>query len=238
MNPETALALDWFVVDSNRRTTIVHGIQTVADTLHHAWCNCGGIRWIDCGRENVKSQIQRLFEIENWNLDLHRQPFRWDSSSIFPPTRVIHVSGLIERKENRDAPTLHFLVPLLPPSVNHYKQPNKGGGYRVSKEARAFIDAVAIFARSAAAPTWPWMLKTQKKHSPFYEVDLIFRIHQPRFLIVDSDNFEKVAFDALTHCAAISDDRYIKYHTNRAIPVEEKCDEKTEYTITITEKPE
>ena len=42
---------------------------------------------------------------------------------------------------------VQFTVPLVPPSVNHYKVRYRNGNTVVSKEASAFKDAVAIYLR-------------------------------------------------------------------------------------------
>jgi len=43
--------------------------------------------------------------------------------------------------------TLEFTVPLVPPSVNHYKVRYRNGRTVVSKEAQAFKDALAIYVQ-------------------------------------------------------------------------------------------
>ncbi len=127
------------------------------------------------------------------------------------------------------ASRLTFAVPLVPPSVNHYKMPRKAGGFFVIKEAQAFIDAVAMIGRTAAlvAPI----------PGDFYEVELTVYVHRKRFLRGDSDNMEKVAFDALTKAGVIKDDRYITRHTHNRVPVELAAQERTEYVIIGRKEP-
>ena len=117
------------------------------------------------------------------------------------------------------ANAISFGVPLLPPSVNHYKSPDGRGGFFRSKEAAAFIDAVAIM--SARKPV----------SGAFFHVELIFRIFQNRFLRWDLDNFGKVAFDALTIAGVISDDRYITRILVRKTAVGDHGDVGTHYLV-------
>jgi Holliday junction resolvase RusA-like endonuclease len=131
---------------------------------------------------------------------------------------------------NRRRTELHFSVPLVPPSVNHYKQPNGRGGYFVTKEAKSFIDAVCMIGKTKAV-----QLPIPGK---FYEVILLVHVQEKRFLRGDSDNMEKVAFDAISkHAGIVRDDRYITRHTHRRIPVPFAAQERTEYTIIGREEP-
>lgn len=122
---------------------------------------------------------------------------------------------------------LRFSVPLLPPSVNHYKSPSWRGGFFKTREATAFTDAVAIFGRECRG-----LLSA----ADFYEVDLVFAIEETRFLKCDGDNFEKLAFDALKTAGILRDDRYIVFHSNRKIPVATRREERTDYVITGVSK--
>jgi Holliday junction resolvase RusA-like endonuclease len=88
---------------------------------------------------------------------------------------------------------LHFSVPLLPPSVNHYKVRR----FYNSPEAQAFIEAVCIFSRK------------QRVEGPRYQVEIAYDLAPGRLLKSDLDNFSKVALDALTAANVIADDRYI-----------------------------
>jgi Holliday junction resolvase RusA-like endonuclease len=142
------------------------------------------------------------------------------------PTKTMQgVNALIPtRKEQpREPGFLEFSIPLVPPSVNHYKQPNGRGGWYVTKEANAFIDAVSYIGKPKA--------KTLPIAGMFYEVSLEIFVLRKKFLRADSDNMEKVAFDALTAAGLIKDDRYITLHHNRRIPVETAAQERTEYQI-------
>jgi Holliday junction resolvase RusA-like endonuclease len=92
---------------------------------------------------------------------------------------------------------LRFTVPLLPPSVNHYKLPARRGGWYRSAEALAFVDAVCIFSG--------------KQHvlGDWYEVELTFYLPPAKQRVLasnDADNFLKVALDALGRAGVISND--------------------------------
>ncbi len=212
---------------------LVHSVQSAADQAHSYACLCSGIRWIDCQNPKIKNEIKLLFDIKRWELVQPGDPFRWSKSFASGYVSVTRVT-------DKSAPHrfLEFTVPLLPPSVNHYKLPNQYGGWRITKEAQAFTDAAAIFARAASPANWPWNIDAKTAGiRPFYEVDLTFYIEKSSYLKLDSDNLEKVAFDALVKCGAITDDRYIKYHTNRAQIAPDKQSERTEYTVRIVPEP-
>jgi len=148
-----------------------------------------------------------------------------------PATMMKGVDGLFNGTP--PAPTLppgsyKCEIPLVPPSVNHYKQPNGRGGYYVTKEAQAFIDAVYLVTRHA--PVYPIA-------GEFYEIRLTVYVSRKKFLRGDSDNMEKVAFDALTNAHLIKDDRYITRHTHNRFPVETADQERTEYVIIGRKEP-
>ncbi len=125
--------------------------------------------------------------------------------------------------------TVRFSGPLIPQSVNHYKMPNGKGGYYVTKEAKAFIDAVAVIGRTAA--------RELPIAGRYYEVQLIVAVRRAMFHRVDSDNMEKLLFDALTKAGIVKDDRYITRHTHNRVPVELAAQERTEYTVIGREEP-
>lgn len=100
-----------------------------------------------------------------------------------------------------DANTHSFSVPLIPPSVNHYKRPRLNQdltrGFYKTAEAQAFIDAVCILSGR------------QPIAGRFFEVWVKFYLPAESFLRFDADNFSKVSCDALTDAGLIPDDRYI-----------------------------
>lgn len=85
-------------------------------------------------------------------------------------------------------------VPLEPPSVNHYKLPNRGGGWRLTAAAQAFKDAVCILARQKAATTG-WM---------HYGVKIIYVLASKTR--IDIDNAAKLVLDGLEASQLIAND--------------------------------
>jgi Holliday junction resolvase RusA-like endonuclease len=53
----------------------------------------------------------------------------------------------IVKGDSRQYVRLHISVPLIPPSINHYVKHTRLGVHYVTKEAKAFKDAVVIFTR-------------------------------------------------------------------------------------------
>lgn len=122
-------------------------------------------------------------------------------------------------------PELKFEVPLIPPSVNHYKRPSSSGGWYRTKETTAFIDAVCVFSHKTLVP------------GAFYEVEVTFHLPQNRFLGCDADNFSKVSLDALTIAGVIRDDRYIVDHIIHKRSVPDARDARTTYSVRGKEQP-
>lgn len=87
---------------------------------------------------------------------------------------------------------LDFCVPLIPPSVNHYKKPKRGGGYYVSREAIAFKKAVPICAK-----------QMQVRH-PYYAIEIYVCLGYGQK--VDLDNCSKVILDGLVEGGQIHSD--------------------------------
>lgn len=130
-------------------------------------------------------------------------------------------------------PTLSFSVPLLPPSVNHYKRAKKGGGWFSGPEAVAFKDAVAILGRGYVVEGWPAPWRLGKGERVYYAAEITLYIRESKFLRVDAENFCKVAVDSLTHAALITDDRYIIDERVRKFPVTNSLDERTHYLVRV-----
>lgn len=106
-----------------------------------------------------------------------------------------------------------FEVPYLtPPSVNHYKKPvhyvdkrtdRKRMGFRLTKEAQAYKDAVARFARGqTVTPQSPAELRKVR-----YEVEATIYLGKRQRL--DSDNAGKVVCDALQYAGVIHSDAFV-----------------------------
>lgn len=91
---------------------------------------------------------------------------------------------------------LEFGVPLLPPSVNHYKRPRRLGGFYRRPEALSFVEAVCIFSHKERVP------------GEFYQVELTFVLPRAKQGLSsnDLDNFLKVALDAIGTAGVISND--------------------------------
>jgi hypothetical protein len=125
-----------------------------------------------------------------------------------------------------------FTVPYLtPPSGNHYKAPcvyrDRNGyprhGYKITPEAKAFKDAVAIFAQGrTVAP--PDALKKKTAYDVHIKVVLGPRQHG------DEDNFHKVGLDALVYAGVIHSDAYA--HCICHVIRGDRDNPRTEYTVT------
>jgi len=76
-----------------------------------------------------------------------------------------------------------FTVPIIPPSVNHYKVRFRNGNTVVTAEAIAFKHAIAVYVRGMAI--------SAKKFSVRIEVVL------PKGARGDVDNFPKLCLDGL-----------------------------------------
>lgn len=127
-----------------------------------------------------------------------------------------------------------FTVPLLPPSVNHYWRVTMytgrdGFGHRGRKltpEAKAWKEAVAIFARgqSVMPPT------DRERRRCQYRVE-VHVFYGPRDR-GDADNFGKALLDGLTACGMIHSDTHVDF---RVVPHKDQRDDprnpRTEYQI-------
>jgi crossover junction endodeoxyribonuclease RusA len=86
---------------------------------------------------------------------------------------------------------ISFIVPLVPPSVNHYvKHPRNGKSYR-TPEATAFKDAIGIYACGASVTA----------HT--FGVSIV--VHLPKKGRGDVDNFPKLVLDGLADCGVFRD---------------------------------
>jgi crossover junction endodeoxyribonuclease RusA len=87
---------------------------------------------------------------------------------------------------------VEFSVPLLAPSVNHYVKHTRSGSHYVSREAKAFKDAVRLFSRGMFC-RFPW-----------YYVDITLGLGPNQR--GDIDNFGKLCLDALVDAGVIDSD--------------------------------
>ncbi len=86
-----------------------------------------------------------------------------------------------------------FIVPLIPPSVNHYVKHTRTGRHYVTAEAKTYKDAVAVIAKSKG-----------KVFGERWEVSIgiFLGANQRR----DVDNCGKVVLDALQSSGLIESD--------------------------------
>lgn len=147
-----------------------------------------------------------------------RTPCRFD-----PKPAPVQVPGLTAKQAFNKArkalrepqlPEMLISIPLIPPSVNHYKIPKASGrGFYVTAEAKAFKAAVASLTRGSVNAKW-------------YEITitLYFGKNQKG----DADNFNKVTLDALVEARIITTDARVK---PQAIPLRDWDNPRTEIHI-------
>lgn len=107
---------------------------------------------------------------------------------------------------------VEFTVPYLtPPSTNHYTKPSmytgKDGfahrGKKLTKEAKAYKDAVAIFARGrTVAPN----TDAERRRVQYHVEVRVYLGYKQR---LDSDNSLKVAIDALVSAGVLHSDAHV-----------------------------
>ena len=85
-----------------------------------------------------------------------------------------------------------FTVPLEPPSVNHYAKHTRTGRHYLTREAKAFEEAVAIFARGRFC------------FAKEYRVSFI--VFQGKGSRGDIDNYPKCVLDGLEKAGVIHSD--------------------------------
>ena len=107
---------------------------------------------------------------------------------------------------------LSFTVPgLVPVSVNHYKTPGwfrkRDGsirlGFYLTRDAKAYRDAVAIFAQGRSVVPETERERVRVKYA--VRVDVYLGKRQR----LDADNAGKVCLDALQNCGVIHSDAYV-----------------------------
>ena len=114
-----------------------------------------------------------------------------------------------------------FTVPLLPPSVNHYKAVRKNGGFYRKREAVAFVDAVCVISRKTMVT------------GNFYTVEIFFFLGPSKHNLSsnDLDNFQKVGIDALVRAGVIkTDGRILDLHLHKRFVATDR-DQRTEYFV-------
>lgn len=128
-----------------------------------------------------------------------------------------------------------FTVPyLVPPSGNHYKIPIWRNGrphYIITPTAKAYYDAVAIFAQGrSVAPLDP---KQRKKARYGVRIEIYLGPKQRG----DFDNFWKTGLDSIVNAGVIHSDAAVDgAHAVCVVHKDERNNPRTEYTITRLEK--
>ncbi len=132
-----------------------------------------------------------------------------------------------------------FTVPYLTPvSGNHYKKPCKYTGrdgalhlgFKLTKEAKAYYDAVAIFARGRSVA--PMMEGERRKVHYGVRID-VYLAPGGRG---DFDNFWKCGLDALVHCGVIHSDNAVDgEHSKCVVHKDQRTNPRTEYLVTRLE---
>ena len=90
---------------------------------------------------------------------------------------------------------IEFTVPLIPPSVNSYVRHTRSGRHYVTKEAKAFKEAVAVCGPRG------------KREAKSYRVDVVLYLGKGQRL--DLDNCTKVIGDGLKDAGLIHSDAAI-----------------------------
>lgn len=132
---------------------------------------------------------------------------------------------------------LSFTVPLTPPGVNHYKEPcryiGKDGfyhlGFRRSRVANAFYDAVAIFARGQSVD--PETEEARKR--TVYHVEM--HVYLGKRQRGDDDGFLKCGLDALEYARVIHSDAAVRA-PQVIVHRDDRENPRTVYRITRMEK--
>jgi Holliday junction resolvase RusA-like endonuclease len=135
--------------------------------------------------------------------------------------------------------TVSFTVPYLtPPSVNHYTRScyYKGNdgmahkGKKLTPEAQAYRDAVALFARGRTiSPETP---AGRKKARYSVRMDVYLGPGQRG----DFDNFWKSGLDALVRCHLIHTDAAVDgEHSRCVVHKDDRENPRTEYAVTRLE---
>jgi Holliday junction resolvase RusA-like endonuclease len=134
---------------------------------------------------------------------------------------------------------IYFTVPyLVPPSGNHYKRPCKyigrdGGlhlGFKPTKEAKAYYDAVAIFAQGRTVT--PEASAERKRVRYGVRIDVYLGERQRG----DFDNFWKCGLDALVNCGMIHSDAAVDgEHSKCVVHKDERENPRTTYLVTRME---
>jgi Holliday junction resolvase RusA-like endonuclease len=126
-----------------------------------------------------------------------------------------------------------FTVPgLTPPSTNHYTKPcmytGKDGfshhGKKLTKEAKAYKDAVAIFARGCTVAP----VTDAERRRVKYRVEV--QVYLGKGQRLDSDNSLKVAIDALAYAGVLHSDAFV-LESKAIIVKDQRHDPRTHFIV-------
>jgi len=133
-----------------------------------------------------------------------------------------------------------FTVPyLIPPSGNHYKRPcrytGRDGyghmGFKLTKEAKAYYDATAIFCQGRTVA--PAADAERKKARYGVRID----VYLPPKGRGDFDNFWKAGLDALVHCGVIHSDAAVDGEESKCVVhKDDRSNPRTTYLVTRLEE--
>jgi Holliday junction resolvase RusA-like endonuclease len=120
---------------------------------------------------------------------------------------------------------------LIPPSGNHYKRPTKyigrdGSlhlGFKLTKETKAYYEAVAIFARGATVAP----ITDADRRKTKYEVHM--DVYLGPKMRGDEDNFAKAGIDALVRAGVIHSDHCS--HNIINVHRDQRDNPRTEYQV-------
>lgn len=106
---------------------------------------------------------------------------------------------------------VQLVIPLVPPSVNHYKRPTKiftsdgpVSSYKLTDEARAFTDAVCIFARGQT------IAPNGKRERDSVRYALTATVYLGPGQRLDGDNCWKCIADSLQKARVIHSDSRVR----------------------------
>jgi Holliday junction resolvase RusA-like endonuclease len=133
-----------------------------------------------------------------------------------------------------------FTVPLLVPTANHYRDPvrfiGRNGylrlGFKLTKEAKAYQEAVAIFAHGRTVS--PATAAERRKARYTVQMDVYLGPRQR----LDSDNALKVGIDSLVRCGVLHSDANV-YESRAIIHKDERNNPenpRTQYLVTRMEQ--
>lgn len=107
-----------------------------------------------------------------------------------PPELLAQARKDIQERER------FFMIPFVPPSVNHYKHRTRSGHYYVTRDAKKFKNAVWVYCREKMPP------------AKAYSIDIT--VYLGKGQKGDWDNFPKLVCDGLKDAGVIATDAAFK----------------------------